>query len=67
MTDALLQSATEGYYEKSQVFYYKMRQLSQNATIVKNCDSTPLINRLTIALMYFPSTVMILLNLLNRF
>ena len=50
--DSLLQNATEIYYKMLQVFYYKMRQLLQIATVllqnatvitklgvVKNCDS----------------------------
>ena len=38
-TAILLQNATEVYYEMQQ-FYYKMRQLLQNATFIINCDST---------------------------
>ena len=33
-TAILLQSPTEVYYKKRQVFCYKMRQLLQNATIL---------------------------------
>ena len=47
MTAILLQNVTEVYYKIRQVFYYKMRQLLQNATIllqnatfITNCDST---------------------------
>ena len=36
----LLQNATEAYYKMRQVFYYKMRQLLQNATFITNYDST---------------------------
>ena len=36
---SLLQNASEFFY-KMLHFYYKMRQLLQNATFIKNCNST---------------------------
>ena len=46
-TAILLQNATEVYYKMRQVFcykmrqfYYKLRQLLQNATFIINCNST---------------------------
>ena len=38
MRQILLQNATEVYYKMRQVFYYKMRQLLQNSTVITKFD-----------------------------
>ena len=39
-TGTLLQNATEVYYKMCQVFYYRIRQLLQNATFITKLHST---------------------------
>ena len=38
MRKLFLQNATEVYYKMRLMFYYKMHQLLQNATFVRNID-----------------------------
>ena len=40
VTAILLQNAAEVYYKIRQVFFTKYDVLSQNATVITNCDST---------------------------